>query len=66
MLVLSRRPGERINIGDGIVITVVSIEGKKIRIGIEAPATVSVRRHELDESNADQTPCLTWCARHPR
>jgi carbon storage regulator len=66
MLVLSRRPGERINIGDGIVITLVSIQGNRIRIGIEAPKAISVRRHELDESTNDAARCQTLSARHPR
>lgn len=47
MLVLSRRLGERIFIGDNIVITVVDIDRGKIRLGIEAPKDVPIYREEL-------------------
>ncbi len=48
MLVLSRKQTEKINIGDDLVITVLSIKGNSIRIGIDAPTNVSIRRSELD------------------
>lgn len=47
MLVLTRKVGQRILIGDDITLTVVRIDGNQIRIGIEAPADVIVRREEL-------------------
>ena len=47
MLVLSRKDGESIMIGDEIVITVVSIRGDKVRLGIEAPKGVPVHREEV-------------------
>ena len=47
MLVLSRKPLERIQIGDSILLTVVRIEGNTVRLGIEAPADVRVFREEL-------------------
>jgi len=47
MLVLTRREGERIALGDDIVVTVVSIQGNKVRIGISAPDDVAIRRGEL-------------------
>jgi carbon storage regulator len=56
MLVLNRKIGERIVIGDDIVVTVVKVQGKQVRLGIEAPLAVSIRRQELvpqDEANAD-------------
>lgn len=49
MLVLSRRPGEEIIINDNIKITVVSIKGDRIRIGITAPSDVSVDRAEVHD-----------------
>lgn len=49
MLVLSRKTSEKIRIGDNIVITVVRIEGNKVRIGIEAPPDVQIQREELNE-----------------
>ncbi len=47
MLVLSRKIGEKIRIGEDIVITLVSIKGDKIRVGIEAPEEVKILREEL-------------------
>ena len=47
MLVLTRKPGERLVIGDNIVITVVEIKGDNIRIGIDAPREVKVYRGEI-------------------
>ena len=47
MLVLSRKLGEKIFIGDNICITVVDIDRGKIRLGIEAPRDVKVVRGEL-------------------
>jgi len=47
MLVLSRKLGEKIVIGDNIVITVVKIDRNQIRIGIEAPQDIPVYREEI-------------------
>ena len=47
MLILSRRPGESITIGDDVVITVVSVNGNQIRLGINAPREVRVLRDEI-------------------
>jgi carbon storage regulator len=47
MLVLSRKLGEKIVIGDNIVVTVVKIDRNQIRIGIEAPQDVPVYREEI-------------------
>ena len=47
MLVLTRRTSEKLVIGDNIVITIVRIDGGQVRVGIEAPREVSVRRAEL-------------------
>lgn len=55
MLVLSRKVGERIWIGEDISVTVVRITGGGVRIGIEAPAEMAVVREELRHKleNAD-------------
>lgn len=50
MLVLSRHRDQRIEIGDGIVITVVDIRGDKVRLGIDAPPDVPVHREEVAEA----------------
>lgn len=48
MLVLSRKPNQKINIGSDITITVVKVKGNVIRLGIEAPRDVRVIRSELE------------------
>jgi len=47
MLVLSRKLGERVVIGDGIVVTVLEVKGKNVRLGFEAPSDISIWRGEL-------------------
>ena len=47
MLVLSRRVGESITIGDDVVVTVLEVRGDVVRVGIEAPRSVPVHRTEL-------------------
>ncbi len=47
MLVLSRKLGEKIVIGDNILVTIVKIDRNQIRIGIEAPHDVPVYREEI-------------------
>ncbi len=47
MLVLSRRPGEEIIINGNIKVTVVSVKGDRVRIGVEAPEDVTVDRAEV-------------------
>lgn len=57
MLVLSRKPGEQIVIGDNIRITVVSLGPGRVKVGIEAPGTVRVDRAEIHEKKAaEPTP----------
>ena len=48
MLVLSRKSGEKIHVGSDITITVVRVEGNRVRIGIDAPAEVPLVRAELN------------------
>jgi len=47
MLVLSRRRDESIMIGEEITITIVDIRGDKVRLGIDAPPSISVHREEV-------------------
>jgi carbon storage regulator len=47
MLVLSRKEGEEVVIGDNIRLTVVAIRGNQVRLGITAPPDVAIQREEL-------------------
>jgi carbon storage regulator len=56
MLVLSRKLGEKIVVGENIVITVVKIDRNQIRIGIEAPQNVPVYREEIAPQRIEKKP----------
>ena len=47
MLILTRKSGESITIGDDVKITVVEVKGKQVRIGIEAPRSYIIHREEV-------------------
>jgi len=47
MLVLSRKLGQSLRVGDGVRITVLKIDNNAVRIGIEAPDDVPIRRQEI-------------------
>jgi len=49
MLILTRRAGESIMVGDEVTITVLGINGNQIRIGIDAPRQITVHRKEVYE-----------------
>ena len=76
MLVLSRRVGESVVVGDDVTITVLEVRGDVVRVGIDAPRSVSVHRAELladaqahqlaweeDSSNADTALLRNWLRR---
>lgn len=50
MLVLTRRFGQKIFVGDDIVITIVAINGQAVRVGIEAPTEIPIYRQEVYEA----------------
>ena len=58
MLVLTRKPGQSIMIGDGVEVQVLSVAGEKVRLGITAPRDVSIFRTEvydrIESENADR------------
>lgn len=58
MLVLSRKVGEKLLIGNNVVVTVLESKGRQIRLGIEAPPSVSVWRGEI-ESRAQGSSATT-------
>jgi carbon storage regulator len=49
MLVLSRKLGERIVIGNDVVVTILEIRGESVKLGVDAPRTISVHRQEIYE-----------------
>lgn len=53
MLVLSRKVGEKIAIGDSIVVTITEITRGKVKVGIEAPREVVILRHEVPDLRKD-------------
>lgn len=54
MLIITRRAGERIMVGDDIVVEVMEIVGNSVRIGIKAPRSVSVYREEIYTAVRDE------------
>jgi carbon storage regulator len=67
MLVLTRKPDEKVVFSNGITVTVVEVQGNRVRIGIDAPDQVRIRRGELacwpeepaacDGTAAPASPC---------
>ncbi len=66
MLILTRRVGESVVIGEDVTVTVLGVKGNQVRIGINAPKTVAVHREEIferikngqaapDRSNSDES-----------
>ena len=49
MLILTRKPGESVAIGDEIQVTVVEIQGKQVKLGVKAPREIAVHRQEIYE-----------------
>lgn len=56
MLILTRRPGESLLIGDGIKITLINVEGNQVKIGIHAPDDITILRSELLERQGISFP----------
>lgn len=49
MLILTRRPGERVHVGDRVTFTILRVTGNAVRIGFDAPRDVQIDRHEIYE-----------------
>lgn len=47
MLILTRRVGETINVGDDITVTILGVKGNQVRVGVGAPRNVAVHREEI-------------------
>ena len=58
MLVLSRKRGEAICIGDTITITILATDGGRVKIGVAAPQEVPVHREEIHQRMADCPPAF--------
>ncbi len=54
MLILTRRVGETVMIGDDITVTVLGVKGNQVRVGVNAPRTVSVHREEIYNRLAEE------------
>jgi carbon storage regulator len=50
VLIITRRPGERIMLGDDVVVEVVEVSGSSVRLGIAAPRSVPIYREEIWEA----------------
>ena len=59
MLVLSRKPNESIVINHDIVVTVLSIQGDRVRLGIEAPGVIPVHRQEVYEKMQNEEALMS-------
>ena len=55
MLVLTRKPGQSIMIGDGVEVQVLAVAGEKVRLGIAAPRDVSIFRNEVYDRIENET-----------
>lgn len=49
MLILTRRVGESLVIGDDVVVTILGVKGNQVRVGVNAPVNVAVHREEIYE-----------------
>ena len=56
MLILTRRVGETLMIGDQVTVTVLGVKGNQVRIGITAPKDVAVHREEIFKRISKDTP----------
>ena len=57
MLILTRRVGEALKLGEDITVTVLGVRGNQVRIGIDAPKSVAIQREEIHSTAVtDRTP----------
>ena len=58
MLILTRRIGEKLVIGENVIVTILAAKGSQIRIGIEAPRDIQVHREEIFQRILDERKAL--------
>jgi len=56
MLVLTRKEGQKLHIGDDIVVTVVSVKGNRVKLGFDAPQTKRILRREVATAEDESKP----------
>jgi carbon storage regulator len=57
MLVLTRKPGEQIVVGENIVITILKIHGNRVQLGVDAPSETPICRNEILNRSQHSMPC---------
>ena len=63
MLVLSRKPGETVVIGENVEVTVLEVHGDRVKLGLRGPAEVPIRREEIyRRMTREQSLCPAGCA----
>lgn len=59
MLILTRKKGESITIGNEITITILKFKGNQVRLGVNAPKNIAIHREEIWQSSNEKSNCLT-------
>jgi carbon storage regulator len=62
MLIITRRPGEKIMLGDDVVIEVIEVSGSSVRVGIAAPKSIPVYREEIWRAVKDENAAAAAAA----